>query len=247
MEDIVLPAAGRSAVSRLLIEQRAAARLREWGLDARRKVLFYGPPGCGKTLGASVIAGELGLSLIRVRIEILFSRYMGETGAMLAAIFDDMSRRRAVYLFDEFDAIGKQRDEGSDVGEARRVVSTFLQLMDADASQSIVVAATNQRPSLDVALFRRFDDLIAFEPPARAEARELWRRKTLSHRLRKGELDELALLSERLSYADITRAADEALKTMVLDGREHLGFADFRAALEGIRSRAPHLVDGGVI
>lgn len=238
LSDIVLKDDPARAIRRLLTEQRASEKLAQRGLRARRKLLLYGAPGCGKSMSARVLARELGLPLMRVRVETLFSRFMGETANVLVAVFDEMERRRAVYLFDEFDAIGKQRDDTADVGEAKRIVSTFLQLMDSDTSGSVIVAATNQRRVLDPALPRRFDDLAFFDLPSEDEVFLLLEIRTRGHRISPKVVRSLASDAVGLSFADVAAAVEDAAKTMVLQDRDVLRPSDVRRALDEARVRA---------
>jgi SpoVK/Ycf46/Vps4 family AAA+-type ATPase len=237
LDDIVLEDVAAASLDRLLVEQHAGGKLAQWSLTPRRKLLLHGPPGCGKTLTARVIAGELGLPLIRVRVESLFSRYLGETASILVGVFDEIASRRAVFLFDEFDAIGKQRADDMDIGEARRIVSTFLQLLDADRSSSIVIAATNQRAVLDEALFRRFDDVVPFALPSREALLRLLHSRTAGHGFDPDGLAVLARVAEGLSYADAARAVDEAAKSMVLGDRTSLTLPDLEQALSDVRAQ----------
>lgn len=234
LQDIVLEGEAERAIDRLLEEYRSERRLQEWGLAPRRRLLFHGPPGCGKTLAATVIAGELGLPLFRVRVETLFSRFMGKTASLLAEIFEQAQRKRGVYLFDEFDAIGKHRGDENDVGEARRIVSTFLQLLDGDEGPSLVIAATNERGALDRALFRRFDDVVLFDLPREDGLRRLLELRTASHSLSEEAITELTQKARGLSYADVSTAVINAVKSMVLGGRDELREGDLIAALEEI-------------
>ncbi len=237
LHDIILEGDTERSIDRLLEECRGERELHEWGLTPRRRLLFHGPPGCGKTLAATVIAGELGLPLFRVRVETLFSRFMGETASLLAEIFDQARRKRGVYLFDEFDAIGKHRADENDVGEARRIVSTFLQLLDSDEASSLVIAATNERGALDRALFRRFDDVVPFQPPSDNALRRLLELRTASHTFSSRVIGELARKARGLSYADVTTAVTNAVKAMVLDDRRDLRKSDVIAALDEIATQ----------
>ena len=142
----------------------------------RGELLFAGPPGSGKTITAEALAGELRLPFFVVRMETLITRYMGETSAKLRLVFDEIIRRRGVYLFDEFDAVGGRRTATNDVGEMRRVLNSFLQFMEEPAStDSLILAATNHSDLLDPALQRRFDEVLRFEMPSDEEVREVIR------------------------------------------------------------------------
>ena len=237
LRDIVLKRSTQRVLERLLQEHRSRARLADHGLAPRRKMLFYGPPGCGKTLAASVIAGELALPLVRIRVETIFSRYLGETAGLLAEIFSEMERVRGVYLFDEFDAIARRRSEQHDVGEAKRVVATFLQLLDGDASASLIVAATNVTDQIDRAVFRRFDDVAEFSLPDVSQLNQLLAIRTAATGLPKAALPELAKLASGLSFADVARAVDDARKSMVLSGRKRMSVQDLRGELNEALTR----------
>ena len=141
--DMALPEDLAERLKRVLLEQRQQKKLREHGLTPRRKLLFVGPPGSGKTMTASALAGELHLPLFTIMLEGLITKFMGETAAKLRLVFDAIRQNQGVYLFDEFDALGAHRSQVNDVGEIRRVLNSFLQLLEKDNSNSIVVAATN--------------------------------------------------------------------------------------------------------
>ncbi len=237
LADIVMVGELADVLPRVLTEHRARDQLERFSLEPRRRLLFHGPPGCGKTLAAAVLAGELGLPLLRVRIETLFSRYLGQTAALLSAVFEEMHRVRGVYLFDEFDALGRQRFAANDVGEASRVVSTFLQRLDADDSGAIIVAATNGAGEIDHAAFRRFDDVALVPLPAADAIGKLLRLRTTGHKIAARDLDLLARRLKGLSFAEADRVVTEALKAMVLDGRRRLTAADLRASADRVRAR----------
>lgn len=232
LKDIVLPADSQSRLQRVLSENRARSELQSWGVAPSRRLLFFGPPGCGKTLAASVLAGELGVPLMTVRFDGLFSRFLGATAGHLKVIFDEMPRRPAVYLFDEFDAVGKSRGDAQEVGEVRRVVTSFLQLMDADRSGSVIIAATNYAELLDHAVFRRFDVLIPFSLPDRAQVLALLGLRLRAFKTTPKLLAHLAGKAQGLSFADVARACDDAIRSMILDGRRELNRADLVEAFE---------------
>lgn len=241
LADIVLPISERSVLERLLEENRRRVELRAWGVEARRRFLLYGPPGCGKTLAASVIAGELGLPLMTVRLDGLFSRYLGETANQLKVIFEEMERRPAVYFFDEFDAIARFRGDSQDIGEVKRVVTSFLQLMDVDESPSVIVAATNYASVLDRAVVRRFDAMLAFNAPTRVELISLLRERFLTTQVSDSDIATAAASALGLSYADVTRAADDAIRSMVLSGRNSIGPGDLFESIGDAQRRAEYL------
>ncbi len=237
LRDIVLTPEVRELLLRIISENRSRARLERFGVSPRRRLLFHGAPGCGKTLAAAVLAGEMGLPLMTVRFDALFSRFLGATAVQLRAVFAEMPRRPGVYLFDEFDAVAKARGDSQDVGEMNRVVAAFLQLVDADVSGSILVAATNHVELLDRAMFRRFDATILFDKPSREQAVELFKLRLTSVGLRDEQAASLGAEVDGLSYADVARAGDDAVRAMALDDREEVTVADVRHALEQLRRR----------
>ncbi|MCC3701669.1 ATP-binding protein [Rouxiella badensis] len=216
VEELVLSFDIKERLEKVVTEQRQKDRLREFGLFPRRKLLFTGPPGTGKTMSALMLATELRLPLYTIVLDSLITRYMGETAAKLRLVFDHIRQTRAVYLFDEFDAIGTQRGASNDVGEIRRVLNSFLLFVEQDYSESVIVAATNHPELLDQALYRRFDDIIQFEKPQLDQINML-----MENRLSLFNLDELdwELVTQKalgLSSAEITQSCDDAAKDAVL-------------------------------
>ena len=228
-------------IQRVIREQRHAGRILEQGLALRRKLLLLGPPGTGKTMTASVLAGELGLPLLQVRLDGLITKFMGETAAKLRQIFDATGRTRGVYFFDEFDAIGSQRGIPNDVGEIRRVLNSFLQMIEQDRSHSLVVAATNHPDLLDPALFRRFDDVLHYELPGRSQIAELLKTRLSGCTLGQIQWTKLADLAAGLNCAEVIRAANEALKDALIYERAHVVESDIRRMLDERKSIAERL------
>lgn len=237
LRDIVLGDTAREDLLRILNENRSRAALEAHGVQPRRRLLFHGPPGCGKTLAAAVIAGEMGLPLMTVRLAALFSRFLGATANHLRAVFQEMPRRPGVYLFDEFDAIGQARGDSQDVGEMRRVVTAFLQFIDADRSPSIIVAATNHAELLDRAVFRRFDLVLDFQRPTAEAIETLVRLRLASHGLDDVLVRSLAREADGLAFADVARACDDALRSMILGGASELRESDLVTAFQAARRR----------
>ena len=169
LADMVLQPEVRTRIQRLVQQQRQRDRLREFSQTPSSRLLLVGPPGSGKTMTAAALAGELHLPLFTIRLDTLITQFMGETAAKLRLIFDQIASTRAVYLFDEFDAIGGRRSANNDVGEMRRVLNSFLQFLEeSNSTDSVVVAATNHPELLDRALFRRFDDILEYSLPDEA-------------------------------------------------------------------------------
>lgn len=205
---------------RILREQRQSALIKDHGLSPRRKLLLAGPPGTGKTLASRVFAGELGLPLFVVRMDSIVTKFMGETSGKLRQVFGAISNRRGVYLFDEFDSIGADRGRDNEVGEMRRVLNTFLQLVEHDHSDSLIVAATNHASILDTALFRRFDDVLFFERPDELEAAELIRRRLGNFIPKRVKLVSLAESARGLSHSEISSACHDAVKDALVQAHK---------------------------
>jgi ATP-dependent 26S proteasome regulatory subunit len=142
-----------------------------------------------------------------------------------------------VYLFDEFDSVAKARGDSQDVGEMNRVVTAFLQLVDADISGSILVAATNHIELLDRAVFRRFDGIVPFDKPTREQIAALMKLRLSTVGLSDEEASKLAPHAEGWSFADVSRACDDAVRTMALDDREEILERDLVHALEELKRR----------
>lgn len=231
LADIVLNAALEQQIQRIIREQRHAGRILQHGLSPRRKLLLVGSPGTGKTLTASVLAGELGVPLYQVRLDALITKFMGETAAKLRQIFEATGRTRGVYFFDEFDAIGSQRGLTNDVGEIRRVLNSFLQMIEQDRSHSLILAATNHPEILDHALFRRFDDVLHYELPSVTQIAALLRSRLSRFSVKNTSWKRLAASAVGLSYAEVARAAEEVLKEALIHEQDHVTAADISKAL----------------
>jgi len=205
------------------VEQEYAARdrLAHFGLLHRQKILLYGAPGCGKTMGAERIAWNTGLPLVKVRFDAMVSSYLGETATNLREVFETASQTPCVLFLDECDAIAKSREDAQEVGEIKRVVNTFLQLLDEYASSNgLLIAATNLTRSLDDAVWRRFDDAIEVPKPTAKEIEAILR-QTLST-VELGTIDWQAIVQKLIdsSAAQVVRVAQDAAKRAILDREE---------------------------
>lgn len=201
---------------RVIREQRHISKLKNHGLSPRRKLLLVGPPGTGKTFTASVLASELGYPLFQVRLDAVITKFMGESSAKLRQVFDAISEVRGIYFFDEFDALGSQRTTPNDVGEARRILNSFLQMIEQDDSNSVIICATNHAEILDYALFRRFDDVIQYQLPEKCEIVTLLKNRLLPYVAKRFPWSKLATQATGLSSAEITLAAEDAIKELLI-------------------------------
>lgn len=215
-QDLVVPAELGERIDRVLAEYKQRAKLAQYGLSCRRKLLLEGEPGTGKTMTASVIASELDLPLFVVQTDKLITKYLGETSVKLRQIIETISSNRAVYLFDEFDAIGADRSRDNEVGEMRRILNSFLQFIENDVSESIIVAATNNRAMLDAALFRRFDDVLHYDLPSMDEVKRIVTIKVSGFDPSFSLGDDAAAKLSALCQADISRICEEAVKETLL-------------------------------
>lgn len=240
LRDMVLGLRTRRKLERVIKEQRSIHVIRNSGLSPRRKLLLIGPPGTGKTLTASALASELGLPLFVVRLDGLITKFMGETAAKLRLIFEALNQTRGVYLFDEFDSIGSARGLANDVGEIRRVLNSFLQMVEQDHSDSLVVAATNHVKILDRALFRRFDDVIEYHLPDKVQIVETLKAKLGAFVAPKIQWAKVATAAQRLNFADITRACEDAIKDAVIHDRTSVTQAEITYAIADRKLAVTH-------
>jgi SpoVK/Ycf46/Vps4 family AAA+-type ATPase len=231
LSTMVLSSDLHDCLARVLREQRQQERLRARALTPRRKLLLVGPPGSGKTMTAAAIAGELKLPLFTVLYEGLIGKLLGETAARLRLVFDAVAAQRGVYFFDEFDAIGSQRADPNDVGEIRRVLNSFLQFIENDDGQSVIIAATNHPELLDRAIFRRFDDVITYSLPNSEVARGIIEAHLSGYSLDQIAWSAVLEAATGLSQGEISRAADEAAKFAVLAEKNHVTTTSLVSAL----------------
>ena len=218
MTSLVLCQELKEKLDRVIKEYLKKETLSKYGLANRRKLLLYGASGTGKTMTASALAKEFNLPFFVVRTEKVVTKFMGETGQKLGRIFDFINEVPAVYLFDEFDAIGSQRGMDNEVGEQRRILNTFLQLLERDDSDSFIIAATNSIESIDKAMFRRFDDVIEYKLPDREQRLALLREYLYTAK----DLDFSSAepLFDGMSHAEIKMVCSDIFKESLLNDRK---------------------------
>jgi SpoVK/Ycf46/Vps4 family AAA+-type ATPase len=220
LDDLVLASDTRQILDRILAENRRADLLYSHGLRPANKIIFCGPPGCGKTVAAEAVAQGLYLPLVLVRFDAVVSSYLGETAANLRKVFDFATTRPMVMLFDEFDAIGKSRTAEEEHGELKRVVNSFLQMLDGFKGEAVMIAATNHQGLLDVALWRRFDEAVYFDKPDYRAIQELLIRNLRQTGISKAiRVESTAKTLVGMSHADVERIAKDAVKQTIIEGR----------------------------
>jgi SpoVK/Ycf46/Vps4 family AAA+-type ATPase len=229
--DIILNATNTRVLLGLVNEFRRADDVRRHGLPVRSKLLFCGPPGCGKTFCAEIFAAELGLPLFVVKLDRLISSYLGETASNVRKIFEFARKQPCVLFFDEFDALARARDDGGEHNELRRVVNSLLLFIDRMRPKGFLIAATNLDQSLDLAVWRRFDEVVWFEKP---DTKMIDRYLRLKFKNVATAFDPTGHSSklEGYSYAEIERICVQAIKTMVIERRKQVLERDFICAIE---------------
>lgn len=235
LRDLFVSEQLRPRLERVVRETRERDRLRAHGFSPIHKLLLIGPPGTGKTMTAHALAGELGLPLFTVQLHALLTKFMGETAAKLRLVFDAIAEVRAVYLFDELDALGGERAAANDVGEIRRVLNSFLQFLEQDPSDSLIVAATNHPTMLDKALFRRFDLALSYELPTPELVEQVLRSRLALLDTTRVSWSRVVDATTGLSHAEIIKACEHAAKDALLEQRSTVETTALLAALEDRR------------
>lgn len=229
-DKVILSEENLDILQRITLENRKQEVLEAHGLKPKSKLLFCGPPGCGKTLTAKVLSSVLGIPLIYVNLTAIFSSYLGETATNLKKVFDYIERREWVVLFDEFDAIARDRNTPNEHGEVKRLVNSLLQLIDNSNSKSLFIAATNHEFLLDKAVWRRFDEVLFFAKPNLELRISLFAQYLSRIRYSGINLKNLASSLEDITGADIERICIDAIKSAILRGdrtlnKDELDFA----------------------
>ena len=230
-DHIVLSEKIFDTLQEIVLENRKQDILAAYNLKPKNKLLFCGPPGCGKTQTAKVLSSALGLPLVYVNLTAVFSSYLGETATNLQKIFTYIEKGEWLVLFDEFDAIARDRDNLNEHGEVKRLVNSLLQLIDNATNQSIFVAATNHEKLLDSAVWRRFDEVIFFDNPSVELRTALLSRYLSAIRYTAINLSTFATRLENATGADIERICSDAIKSVILRGERTLTADDLEVAI----------------
>ncbi|EMK2349469.1 ATP-binding protein [Vibrio fluvialis] len=172
IDDLVLPDDVKDIFHEVIEEYSRREVLRSYNLVPRHKILLSGPPGNGKTSLAEAFANHLGLPFYVVKYEGIIDRYLGKTSQHLDMMFEHVKTRRCVLFLDEFDSIGKEREDTNDNGEMKRVVNSLLKQIDMLPPHVYVVAATNHQGMLDKAIWRRFQVQLDIPTPTQAMAKQ---------------------------------------------------------------------------
>jgi hypothetical protein len=236
-EDLIVPHTLGGELQHLCREIGRWDELDAAGIPRRQRVLLHGPPGCGKTSVAEAIAAELMAPLAVVRLDAVVSSYLGETAANLRRIFEFASGGRWVLFFDEFDALGRSREDPTEHGEIKRMVNAVLQMLDAYRGPSLLIAATNHEGALDNAVWRRFDAVYELPKPTVHQLRAVLRRRLAALPHKGLDVDHAATRLKGLPHAAAEQAAWDAARRALLDERRYICPGDLTAAIEGVRRR----------
>jgi SpoVK/Ycf46/Vps4 family AAA+-type ATPase len=223
----------KEQLEQVIREFKDADILATYNLQNKKKILFCGRPGTGKTFSAQIVSSVLNLPLVYIRFDAIISSYLGETASNLRKVFDYIESGTWIVLFDEFDIIGKNRDDNHEHGEIKRVVNSFLQMLDNLKSDSIILAATNHQNMLDSAIWRRFDDVIYYELPDENIRKQLFE-IYLKPIKKDADIDMTiaACLTDGFSPADIKMVTEEAMKTAIISSKNHIGQNEIDCAIQ---------------
>ncbi len=237
MGDLVLAGKLSDRLQSVADEFHRVEELERHGVPRRQRLLLYGPPGCGKTSVAEALAAEVGLPLMVVRLDAVVSSYLGETASNLHRIFDYARSASWVLLFDEFDALGRARDDPTEHGEIKRVITAFLQMLDGFRGPSLLIAATNHEQVLDSALWRRFDEVLELPRPTVHQMRTVLRLRLRPVAHPGVDVERAAHDLKGLPHAAAEKAVWDARRFAILSGRQAVTPADLQRAVEDARAR----------
>jgi SpoVK/Ycf46/Vps4 family AAA+-type ATPase len=235
-DELILDKENAAVFDLLVKEHRQGEQLRRHGLQPRNKILFCGPPGCGKTLAAEIFSLRTGLTFKVLRIDALISSFLGETASNLRTVFEHVLYRPSILFLDEFDAIAHTRRDNSEHNEMRRVVNTLLVLIESYRGPGVIIAATNLQDRIDPALWRRFDEVLFFDMPKDADIRNMLALK-LKNFLPAFDVSKKSAKLRGMSFADIERVCTNAIKFSILQNAKTVSEKDFELAIREERRR----------
>lgn len=213
--EIQWPTSVSSALEGVVLERARGEELLKLGVAPTRTLLFVGPPGVGKTQAARWLAQQLNRPLLTLDLATVMSSFLGRTGNNIRAVLDYARSRDSILLLDEFDSIAKRRDDSTDIGELKRLVTVLLQAIDEWPPSGILVAATNHPELLDPAVWRRFERVISFPPPTGTELRELVTRLT-DKQVNQGMVDLISTVLQGGGFADAVKEINAAKRDSVV-------------------------------
>ena len=238
IRDMVLCDDIMKRLMRIVSEHEKSDLLCRAGLVPRRRILFVGPPGCGKTMAASALAGEVKIPLYVANAENIFDSHLGQSARNLSTAFDFGKSMNGVFFFDEFDSLGASRYARDDVGEMRRILNSLLKFIERDMGNNLIIAATNHPQSLDRALFRRFDEVITFDLPNPTVTRYLLQKHLTGFTTKRIDWPQVVDSCEKFSHADVVWAADAARKNAILSDRREITTDDLTLTIDERRTGA---------
>ncbi len=238
MDDLVLGDHVKERLQYIVDENAKLDDLRALGLKPKRTILFCGPPGTGKTLSARIMSSMIGYRFAYILFDSIVSSLLGETATNMRKVFSFVEEGRYVALFDEFDIVGKSRDDPTEHGEIKRVVNHFMQMLDTYDGDSIIIAATNHPHLLDGAVWRRFDEILHFDLPGPGQRREILE-KYLGYARHDPDcdLERMARNTGKYSPADLAQICKDAIRFSVIRGRDTVLNSDMEWAFNEQKRR----------
>lgn len=231
-DHLIISKETKEQLEQVIREFKDSDILATYNLEYKKKILLCGKPGTGKTFSAQIMSSVLNMPLIYIRFDAIISSYIGETAGNLRKVFDFIEHGTWIVLFDEFDIIGKNRDDNHEHGEIKRVVNNFLQMLDNVKGDSIILAATNHQNILDPAIWRRFDDVVYYNLPDEKSRCQLFEIYLKSIKRDKDiNLVKFSQITKGLSPADIKMITEEAMKFAIINSRSSISMNDIEIAV----------------